>query len=280
MFDDREVTKAAELISQADGLVVAAGTGMGVDSGLPDFRGTEGFWAAYPALGKQGLSFQEIASPSAFASAPRLAWGFYGHRLTMYRAIKPHLGFQILKGWGDASLQGMSVFTSNVDGHFQAAGFLDRSIEECHGSIHYLQCSVPCKPEIWSADNFLPEVDTETCELVNELPQCPHCGAIARPNVLMFGDWDWIGAWQSDQHRKLQQWLVRLERPVVIEIGAGSTIPSVREFSQEVIHEHQGRLVRINATEAEVPSSFDVGLLGRGLPALIAIQERWRELTR
>lgn len=67
---------------------------------------------------------------------------------------------------------------------------------------------------------------------------------------------------------------------MVIEIGAGSTIPSVREFSQAVVHERQGRLVRINATEAEVPSSFDVSLLGRGLPALIAIQERWRELTR
>lgn len=43
--------ESAALIAQADGLVVAAGAGMGVDSGLPDFRGREGFWRAYPALG-------------------------------------------------------------------------------------------------------------------------------------------------------------------------------------------------------------------------------------
>ena len=60
--------RASDLISQADGLIIGAGAGMGVDSGLPDFRGDEGFWRAYPALGRQGLDFQSIASPQAFES--------------------------------------------------------------------------------------------------------------------------------------------------------------------------------------------------------------------
>ena len=51
------VAHAAELISQADALVIAAGAGMGVDSGLPDFRGNTGFWKAYPVLAKVGLDF-------------------------------------------------------------------------------------------------------------------------------------------------------------------------------------------------------------------------------
>jgi hypothetical protein len=72
---------AARLIDQADALVIAAGAGIGVDSGLPDFRGAEGFWRAYPALGRAGLRFEEIASPAAFRADPELAWGFYGHRL-------------------------------------------------------------------------------------------------------------------------------------------------------------------------------------------------------
>ena len=278
-FDDRDIAKAAELIAQADGLIVAAGAGMGVDSGLPDFRGNEGFWNAYPALGKRGLSFQEIASPHSFVATPRLAWGFYGHRLAMYRSVKPHEGFQALKRWGDATLQGTAVFTSNVDGHFQAAGFPDQWIEECHGSIHHLQCSKPCRPDIWPADGFLPRVDVEPCELVNEPPHCPHCGALARPNVLMFNDWEWVAGRQAEQHRRLQNWLAHLERPVVVEIGAGSIIPSVREFSHRAIKEHHGRLIRINATDAQVPSSLDVGLHGRGLPALMAIDEHWRQLS-
>ena len=49
------ISAAAELIADADALLITAGAGMGVDSGLPDFRGAEGFWRAYPALGRRGL---------------------------------------------------------------------------------------------------------------------------------------------------------------------------------------------------------------------------------
>ena len=52
---------------------------MGVDSGLPDFRGDRGFWKAYPPYAKLGLHFAEMANPRWFDSDPELAWGFYGH---------------------------------------------------------------------------------------------------------------------------------------------------------------------------------------------------------
>ena len=77
-------TQAAQLIAAADALVVAAGAGIGVDSGLPDFRGKQGFWQSYPALARANLDFSEIASPQTFQRDPYLAWGFYGHRLLLY----------------------------------------------------------------------------------------------------------------------------------------------------------------------------------------------------
>ena len=61
---------AAELIAGAHALVIAAGAGMGVDSGLPDFRGAAGFWQAYPALAKANINFAEVASPQTFAHDP------------------------------------------------------------------------------------------------------------------------------------------------------------------------------------------------------------------
>lgn len=84
------IEQAASLLEQADALIVAAGAGMGVDSGLPDFRGREGFSRTYPALRDSGIDFYRIASPSAFVSAPERAWGFYGHRLALYRKTVPH----------------------------------------------------------------------------------------------------------------------------------------------------------------------------------------------
>jgi hypothetical protein len=62
---DIRVKLAAEEVRSADALLITAGAGMGVDSGLPDFRGTQGFWRAYPAIAKLGLSFQQMANRSA-----------------------------------------------------------------------------------------------------------------------------------------------------------------------------------------------------------------------
>jgi len=138
------IDRAASLLKQADALIVAAGAGMGVDSGLPDFRGREGFRRAYPALRESGIDFYSIASPSAFVSALERAWGFYGHRLALYRKTVPHPGFELLKKWGQRMPHGLSVFTSNVDGHLQLSGFDPVHVHECHGSIHHLQCLQPC----------------------------------------------------------------------------------------------------------------------------------------
>ena len=73
----------AEHLKQADGLLITAGAGMGVDSGLPDFRGDQGFWKAYPPLKHLGKNFVDMATPELFYTDPKLAWGFYGLRLTL-----------------------------------------------------------------------------------------------------------------------------------------------------------------------------------------------------
>jgi len=268
MIDSALIFQASELIQQADGLVVAAGAGMGVDSGLPDFRGNAGFWQAYPALGKAQMEFTRVASPATFRRDPALAWGFYGHRLALYRHTAPHEGFAILRRWGNAMPQGAAVFTSNVDGHFQRAGF--DNVYECHGSIHHLQCLQPCSADIWSADSFLPDVDNDVCQLLNTPPHCPHCGALARPNILMFGDGDWLEQRSADQAERLGNWLDKVQRPLVIELGAGTAIPSVRYFSQQVVA-RGGRLIRINPREPQVSSVRDVGLAAGALEGLAAI---------
>lgn len=262
---------AAALLDQADALVIAAGAGMGIDSGLPDFRGNEGFWAAYPALREARLDFHSIASPAAFKADPARAWGFYGHRLALYRATLPHQGFAILQRWAQQMPLGASIFTSNVDGQFQKAGFDPAGIHECHGSIHHLQCMQPCGGTIWQADSFQPQVDAGRCRLINAAPTCPACGGLARPNILMFSDWDWIGHRTQAQQKRQQAWLARVRRPVVLEIGAGSAIASVRHFSHGLVQHHGARLIRINPAECAVPTARDLGLPAGALAALLAI---------
>ena len=268
------IARAAELIAQADGLLVTAGAGMGVDSGLPDFRGEGGFWKHYPALGRSGIGFTAIACPDAFRNDPRLAWGFYGHRLRLYRETTPHEGFQILRRWAKGMAHGLFAFTSNVDGQFPKAGFSHNQIMEAHGSIHHLQCLDGCREEIGSADDFDPVVDEENCLLLNDPPTCPHCGSSARPNVLMFGDWDWQSSRADSQRAALDGWRKWVFQIAVIEIGAGTDIPTVRNFG-ELIGEP---LIRINPNEPGVHKNGIISLRMGGLDALRKIDEAFNGL--
>ena len=270
-MDSAAIDAAAAVIADADALLIGAGAGIGVDSGLPDFRGNEGFWRAYPALGRSGMRFHEVASPRTFETDPALAWGFYGHRLSLYRGTRPHEGFGILRRWGERMHHGCGIFTSNVDGQFQRAGFGEARIVECHGSLHHLQCTRPCSEAVWPADEFAPEVDAEACRLLSTPPTCPWCGALARPNVLMFGDGAWCEQRARQQELRLSSWLRDVRRLVVIELGAGTAIPSVRHFSHQALIDHDGILVRINPREAQVPRRRDVAIASGAQVVLQAI---------
>ena len=260
---DAKVRQAAEAITGADALLVTAGAGMGVDSGLPDFRGTQGFWRAYPVIAKLGLSFEEMANPTWFNENPALAWAFYGHRLNLYRSTTPHPGFKQLLDIGAAKPRGCFVFTSNVDGHFQKAGFAPDRVVECHGSIHHLQCAASCADEIWDAEGETVNIEESNFRALEPLPQCKNCPALARPNILMFGDWSWLGHRTEAQQARFDEWLNQLAqssaRLAVIELGAGSAIPTVRRTSERVLESIDGTLIRINPRDDDVPSS-QIGL--------------------
>lgn len=275
MDDDSKdlIEIAANLVKEADGILVTAGAGMSVDSGLPDFRGNDGFWKAYEALGRAKIPFTEIANGQAFAERPDLAWGFYGHRLNLYRATVPHKGFHLIKEMAAGKSMGLAVYTSNVDGAFQKAGFDPARIVECHGSIHYLQCTKPCSDRIWSAEDVLPLVDEPNCRLLSAFPTCPFCGALARPNILMFNDWAWVEIRQQVQQRLLDKWLAShhalSRKMVVIELGAGVAIPTVRRMGQY----QKCPIIRINPAKWEV-SGVGVGLGMGALEALERIQSK------
>ena len=263
--------RAASAVAGAHALLISAGAGMGVDSGLPDFRGNEGFWRAYPPLSKLGISFTDMANPHWFSRDPELAWGFYGHRLNLYRNTIPHRGFDILKRWSDRMDHGCFVFTSNVDGQFQIAGFDDGRLAECHGSISHLQCSKPCRDAIWSGRDLQVEVDPESFRATSPLPSCPACEALARPNVLMFNDWHWLSHRTSEQEQRFECWLgsVRGARLAIVEIGAGSAVPTVRMTSERIASRTDATLIRINPREPQAPH----GHIGLPINAVQALQE-------
>ena len=70
-LDRSALDAAARAVREAEALLITAGAGMGVDSGLPDFRGTEGFWRAYPPFARLGLRFEQLANRRGSAATRR-----------------------------------------------------------------------------------------------------------------------------------------------------------------------------------------------------------------
>ena len=247
--------RAAAVIREAEAFVVTAGAGMGADSGLPDFRGNRGFWNAYPAYARLGLSFAECATPQHFIKDPNFAWGFYGHRTDLYRDTIPHEGFHIIKRWIEKNGADYFVATSNVDGQFQKAGYDEERIYEVHGSIHWLQCQARCNDTIWHNDEvFL--IDENTMCAGDPLPLCKVCGKVSRPNILMFGDRYWLQERTRIQNNAYNRFLKDNSdrRIVVIEIGAGEAIPTIRAMSERIGRNKLATVIRINPREPSIRS--------------------------
>jgi len=268
--------QAAAEVRRAGALVVTAGAGMGVDSGLPDFRGDRGFWKAYPPYERLGLSFADAANPAHFERDPAFGWGFYGHRTNLYRTTVPHAGFRLLLSWAERFRLPSFVATSNVDGQFQKAGFAPERILEVHGSIHALQCTTPCSEDIWTNEERF-DVDEATMRS-RQVPRCPRCAAVSRPNILMFGDFAWLDGRTASQRARFDLFLeeVRDLRLLVVEMGAGSGIPTIRMTSERLGRRGDSFVVRLNPREADVPAAH-LGIPVGALEGLAGIE---RALSR
>lgn len=188
-----------------------------------------------------------------------------------------------MRRWGEACRLKYSVFTSNVDGHFLKAGYAEDRVVECHGTVHVLQAfESRLSGHLWPAEASLSSlvVDASTFRAQQPLPVCPPeagsraAGTLARPNVLMFNDWGWVETRTEAQERRRDAYLQTLPpdaRVVVVEVGAGSAVPTVRNASEMVLEQFRSaKLLRVNPGESEGPAGT-IAVPETGLAALKAL---------
>ena len=148
-------------------------------------------------------------------------------------------------------------------------------IVEVHGSFEGMQCIRNCGVGVFTGHSFDVEIDPSSMRATHPLPSCPGCGALARPNILMFGDWGWDSARTEIQMHSFHSWIESLDgaRLVVVECGAGQAIPTVRITCENIARQLEGTLVRINPRESDVPAGH-ISLPMGALDALRAINAR------
>jgi NAD-dependent protein deacetylase/lipoamidase len=166
---DSEIDRLAERLRHAARVTVLTGAGVSAASGVPTFRGADGLWRQYRAT--------DLATPQAFARNPTLVWEWYAWRRQLIAGCQPNRAHDVLARWSTSQPQ-WQIVTQNVDDLHLRAG--TRNLIRLHGSIWELSCWSGCgaEPLRWRDERVpLPAV-----------PSCPHCGALARPAVVWFGE--------------------------------------------------------------------------------------------
>jgi NAD-dependent deacetylase len=170
------------------GLVLAlTGAGISAESGVPTFRGPEGYWT----IGAREYQPEALATRAAFDEMPDAIWAWYLYRRGVCRAAAPNAGHDALvaleRALGDDAL----VVTQNVDGLHRRAGTSDARLYEIHGRIDLMRCADDCALDRWpipaGVDVTWPR-DRALGDVERALLRCPRCGARARPHVLWFDE--------------------------------------------------------------------------------------------
>jgi NAD-dependent deacetylase len=168
-----ETEKLAELIIQSRKVVVFTGAGISTESGIPDFRSPGGIWSRYDP---EDFTIQKFMSGPA---ARKTIWkmSLEGGLLT---EAKPNLAHHaIAELYNSGKLD--CVITQNIDNLHQKAGVPGDRVFELHGNMEWVVC-LSCHRRF-----PMPEV-LRRIEEGMEVPDCPECKGILKPDAVFFGE--------------------------------------------------------------------------------------------
>ena len=169
--ENETITRAAALIQRSRHAIAFTGAGISTPSGIPDFRSPEsGLWNNAEAFA--------VASLYGFRQNPQAFYNWIKPLVRLTRAAQPNPAHLML---AKLEQEGMlrSVITQNIDALHTRAG--SQNVHELHGHMREVTCIrcfkvYPAEPII---DQFLED---------GEVPHCPGCGAVLKPNVVLFGE--------------------------------------------------------------------------------------------
>lgn len=162
---DEAIKELREQIMASRSIVFFGGAGVSTESGIPDFRSTDGLYHQ-----KYAFPPEEILSHHYFMAQPEGFFRFYRDKM-LYLEAKPNPAHQAL-----AQLEKMgrlkAVITQNIDGLHQAAG--SQNVLELHGSVHRNHCMACGRA-----------YGVEAILAAEGVPRCS-CGGIIKPDVVLY----------------------------------------------------------------------------------------------
>lgn len=201
-------------------IVVLTGAGISAESGIPTFRGNDGYWT----IGSKNYKPQEIATFETFQKEPISVWKWYLYRMSICRPAKPNEGHYALAKLENYFQDRFALITQNVDGlHFKAGSSKDRTYT-IHGTFETMRCMDLCTPDMYPIPILDKKLEDElTSEEINQLT-CPNCGKFLRPNILWFDEF-----YNEEFYRSDSAIIVTKEAKIFLIVGTSgaTTLPSM-----------------------------------------------------
>jgi NAD-dependent deacetylase len=174
----------ARALARPGGCLFLTGAGVSAESGVPTFRGKDGYWV----VGSRNYHAQELATRAAFVKIPQAVWGWYLHRLRICRGAQPNLAHLAIAELAGPLAERFLLITQNVDGlHSRAGSPVDKTYE-VHGNISLMRCNAGCAGLVPVPEALIgSRLDSPSGELDHRL-RCRLCAAWMRPHVLWFDE--------------------------------------------------------------------------------------------
>ena len=198
-----------------DPVVVLTGAGISAESGIPTFRGPEGYWT----VGAREYHPMELATWEAFQAMPWQVWAWYLYRRGVCRRAEPNAAHHALARLATALGDRLTLVTQNVDGLHRRAGSPATRTYEIHGNIDRMRCAAECSIATWDVPDDIPAIERGT-ELATELRArltCPRCGGPARPHVLWFDE-----AYDEERYALERTWAAARSARLLVIVGTSA----------------------------------------------------------
>lgn len=258
MADERAtIEKIAGLIADAGSILFITGAGISADSGLPTYRGIGGLYN--DALTEDGITVEEALAGETLMTRPEITWKYLAQIARNCRDARFNRAHEVIAEF-ERCRDRVWVLTQNIDGFHQAAG--SRNVIDIHGDMHRIACT-SCA---WRSC-------VRDYSGIGMPPRCPACGAVVRPEVVLFGE--------MLPERKVRALDLQLRRGFDLYFTVGTT--SVFPYIQRPVLDARARgkpSVEINPSETAVSGIVDIRLRMRAAEALGRIQEEYNKKYR
>ncbi len=188
MIEERITERIRFCIENGRKVTFLVGAGISAESGIPTFRGKDGFWTS----GSVNYKAEEIGTLEMFRTDPQEVWKWFLYRKSITEKAKPNTSHFMLKEIEEMLQSNFALISQNVDSLHKKAGSSTENTFLIHGDMDYVRCGDECSSELYP---FPKDIDLETRDkdVITakewELLKCPKCGERLRPHVLWFDEY-------------------------------------------------------------------------------------------